>query len=319
MAQTPHTKPAPLSLPFVTVTSLYKLVAEGLSPTYRIQRHLLADEKFSVPFNSDKATALVGNPHKPVGEHSDSSAAKSVFANAINRMQERFSAQSQLIDKNLEFITKLLGAFDQKPKVASVIWEVSPAIRDITSKPYGIGLLKAMGMISGLALVLVAQEKGIFVEAKETYESRGKPGQKYTVALDRLLERAERSSKDRLISMIFKKARRASDVEIRHALTQFIEMGVGSETAKCRRYLEKFVPALLWPLNPKEGFVWGEECVKEDGCVVIADRLFEPEAAESLFSKNKSSKLWCDAGITFAKLLRKELVDMERCVPSPAV
>ncbi|MCW0220284.1 MAG: hypothetical protein OJI67_18300 [Prosthecobacter sp.] len=310
----------PLNIQFEVVQTLYRLVSEALTPTYQIKKHLLP---------------ITTAPHQPVGAFnrlsmhcaasSDakwSEAARNGMATPVGESIKLFKAsiaqQHQMLDQNLEFVSHILGRFEHA-NITPFILDVCPTIRDITPKPQGTGLLKAMGVLSGLALALALEKKGDWEKFKAVLDKEKKSHAQTDDALNRLLELAKRHTEDRLLSDVSARIIKHSSADIANILLGYTKMSRLRNTTTCRLYLEEFIPVLLWPIYPVQEYLDDQKTKTVDqktkvkrwhpSVEVIADRLFGRESAMTLFAGGDSSKSWDDAGRGFATVLFKTVTD----------
>lgn len=305
---------SPLNPQFEVAQTLYRLVSEALMPSYQIKKHLVLPELNNHGPCEQGVSAGFGSNRKEAGIDQTGM----VTGSSIRLFKDRIARQQQMLDQNLEFIIKLLGKYDQ-PSITPFILDVCPTIKEITAKPYGTGLLKAMGVLTGLALALAIDRKGRWFQFKTALDTGKKSCVKTGIAADRLLELAKRHPEDRLLEEVVNRITRMPVTDIARLLIDFTKMSHAKNTATCRLYLEEFTPALLWPVYPVQGYWNGSAKTSADrkakmerqhpGVEVIADRLFGKESAKALFAGGDSSKSWDDAGRGFAKVLKAVVGD----------
>ena len=304
----------PLNLQFEVSTSLHRLVSEALTPSYQISKHL-------VPGIEQTNCGSLANGH---AEHGITASLKSSrqavegrdqgMGDSIRAFQERMFQLHRTIDSSLEFVTKVLRTFE-RADVKPVILDVCPTVTEITLKPDGIGLLKAMGVLTGLALALAVERNGSWSDFKSGLLTRSEDSRKYYEIADRLLELAKRHPEDKLLSEVTARLSVQPVLKLADRLLVFTKMTLSNETTKCRRYLEEFIPSLMWPLSPVQGYFEGFSASdagaktraprQHPGVEVVADRLFGREAAKTIFFGARSSKSLNDAGRHFALSLSK--------------
>ena len=157
---------SPLNLQFEVAQTLYRLVSEALMPSYQIKKHLVLPKLN----NHGSYEHGVSAGFVPKKKQAESEQMSTVIGSSIKLFKDRIAWQHQMLDQNLEFVIKLLGKYDQ-PNITSFILDVCPTIKDITAKPYGTGLLKAMGVLTGLALTLALDKKGLWSEFKAGFDT----------------------------------------------------------------------------------------------------------------------------------------------------
>lgn len=300
----------PLNLQFEVTKTLYKLVSEALTPSYQISRHL-------VPNISE-------NPAYGHPEHGITGSSKTTRATAKERhpgMSDSIRAYNgrmdhlrQTLDSSLELVTTLLCRFESTD-VKPIIIDVCPTISEITPKPDGIGLLKSMGVLTGLALALAMEQKGRWSYFMSALLAGGEKCHKLYETADRLLELAKRHPEDKLLSEVAARLNVHSSQTLADALLDFIKMTLSKKATKSRAYLKEFISPLMWPLYPVQGYL--KELSDNDsggkkrasrphpGFEVIADRLFGKETAKAIFFGERSSKSLNDAGRHFAASLSR--------------
>lgn len=325
MDQSSAKQTLPLDPHFEIVQTLYRLVLDAQTPSYQIKKQLLAVEPWDL---NAEATGIQYLTHGMTASRClikksvKTKKENSCLSDPVKILKAQITRHHQIIDHDFAWLANLLGAFTST-NIATHIVDVCPTVKEITSKPCGVGLLKAMGMLAGLALVLALYKKGKWSELMDHLRSNDKGAKLYT-KLNQLLELASRCSDDRLLMDVSDRFTRADHLNIANLLIPFSKMGKDKNVTKCRQYLEGFIPALLWPIYPQQRY-FKDETDKSTGqsessaapknknelyqpdVEVVADRLFGKDFVKTLFAGTRVSKVWNDAGASFSEILEETM------------
>lgn len=324
MDQSSAKQTLPLDPHFEIVQNLYRLVLDAQTPSYQIKKQLLAVEPLDL---NAEATGIQYSAHGMTASQRLTKGVKnkeenSCLGDPIKILKARITRQHQIIDHDFALVANLLGAFTST-NIATHIVDVCPTVRDITPKPHGVGLLKAMGMLTGLALTFALHKQGKWSAFKKQLMCKDQNFRMCTV-LDNLLILATRRSNDRLLMDVSDRFTRADHLNIANLLIPFSKMGKDKNVTKCRQYLEGFIPALLWPIYPQQRY-FKDETDKSTGqsessaapknknelyqpdVEVVADRLFGKDFVKTLFAGTRVSKVWNDAGASFSEILEETM------------